>query len=289
MSLLTAPKTARWPFLVGDVLLIGLAWFFYTQATLPFNGPTLFACVACIAIGAILGTTPFIMDYRAAVRLAESNGLASTVDQIRELETIATTVAGATGQWQSVHEHAKSAGDSARKVSEQMSAEMKSFMEFFEKANDSERQHLKLEVDKLKREESDWLGVLIRTLDHVFAIHTAASQAGQQTFVDQLSQLQVACRDAARRVGLTSLEASSGMVFDPEQHQSAAGDEVPEGSRIVRTVATGFTFRGQKVRPIIVELQAAEAEPAAPSPEQMPQAESDTLSEDTSSEQELSL
>ena len=55
MSLLTAPKTVKWPFFVGDALVIGLAWFFYTQARLPFNGVTLLACVACVALGAVLG------------------------------------------------------------------------------------------------------------------------------------------------------------------------------------------------------------------------------------------
>ena len=97
-------------------MLLGLACFVYTQATLPFDGPTLAACVACVAIGALLGIAPFIMDYRAQVRLAESDGLAGTVDQIRGLQTIAAAVASATGKWQGVHEQASNAVDSARQA-----------------------------------------------------------------------------------------------------------------------------------------------------------------------------
>lgn len=256
MSLLSAPKTAKWPFFLGDALLIGLTWSFYAQAKLPFNGPTLAACVACIVLGAGLGIWPFILDYRAHLRLAEASGLASTVEQIKGLETIASAIANATGQWQSVHEQAAKAVDSARQVSDKMSAEMQSFMEFFEKANDSERQHLRLEVEKLKRAESDWLGVLVRILDHVFAIHSAARRAGQPRVVHQLTQFQHACRDAARRVGLTPFEAEAGTVFDPKQHQLASGGDAPEGARITETVATGFTFRGQMIRPVLVTLES---------------------------------
>ncbi|MCU0770359.1 MAG: nucleotide exchange factor GrpE [Verrucomicrobia bacterium] len=255
MSLITIPRTAKWPFFIGDALLTGLAWFLYTQARLPMNGPTLTACVACVILGALLGITPFIMDYKAEVRLLESSGLATTVEQIRGLETIAAAVNNATSQWQGVHEHATQTVNAARQVSEKMSQEMKSFIDFLEKANDSERQHLRLELDKLKRAEADWLGVLVRILDHVFAIHSAARRAGQDKVLEQLTQLQLACRDAARRVGLNPFEAEPGAPFDPNQHQVQTDGEVPDGARVAETLGTGFTFRGQKIRPAIVSLE----------------------------------
>lgn len=290
MSLPILPKTAKWPFFVGDALLIGLAWFFYAQASTPFDGPTLTACVACIAIGAMLGITPFIMDYRAEVRLAESNGLTDTLDQIRGLETIAAAVASATGKWQGVHERAGEAVDSARQVSEIMSGEMKSFMEFLEKANDSERQHLTLEVEKLKRAESDWLGVLVRILDHVYALRSAAVQSGQQKVIDQLTHFQMAVYDVARRVGLTPFSAEAGCTFDAEKHQLPNGGEVPAEARIAATLAVGYTFRGQMIRPAIVHLEGAEPLPPVEEPRQEPQpAEPVPKAEASSAEQELSL
>jgi len=271
MSLISAPRTVKWPFLLGDALLIGLTWFLYSQATRPLNGPTLAACVTCIAVGALLGVSPFIMEFRAQLRLTESNGLTTAVDQIRGLESIASAVASATSQWQGVHEHAGKAVDSAREVSDKMSAEMKSFVEFFDKARDSERQHLALEVDKLKRAESEWLGVLVRILDHVFAIQSAARRAGQEAVLNQLTQFQLACRDTARRVGLTPFEAEAGTIFDSKMHQLPEAGEVPEGSRITETLATGFTFRGQLVRPAIVALENGPGPAGASATESEPQ------------------
>jgi uncharacterized damage-inducible protein DinB len=290
MSLLTVPKTAKWPFLVGDALLLGLAWFFCVKATVPFDGPTLATCVACVAIGALLGIAPFMMDYRAEIRFAESEGLAETVDQIRGLQTIAAAIASATGKWQGVHEQASSAADSARQVSEKMSEEMVSFMDFLDKAKDSERQHLALEVDKLKRAESDWLGVLVRILDHAYALRAAAIKSGQSKVVDQLTQFQTAIRDVARRVGLAAFEAEAGTEFDPTKHQLPNGGEVPAGSRIAVTMATGIHFRGQMIRPVIVELEGGEPATPADQPSDSPQsAEVDTSSESSAPEQQLAL
>jgi molecular chaperone GrpE (heat shock protein) len=288
MSLLTVPKTIKWPFIVGDALLLGLAWFFYYQAKLPFNGATLAACVACVAIGAVLGIAPFIMDYRAELKMSESDSLVNTVDQIRGLETIAAAVSSATGKWQGVHEHATEAVNSARQVSDHMSTEMKSFMEFLEKARDSERQHLTLEVDKLKRAESEWLGVLVHIMDHGFALHSAARRSGDEKVIDQLTRFQFACRDVARRVGLVPFEAEVGTEFDAQKHQVPDGAEVPAEARIEATMATGFTFRGQMIRPALVRLgRPGSPEPATESQEGVDETPTDT--DGNSSEQELSL
>ena len=46
--------------------------------------------------------------------------------------------------------------------------------EFLAKANDSEKGFLRLEVDKLKRAEGEWLQTLVRILDHVNALHQGA-------------------------------------------------------------------------------------------------------------------
>ena len=290
MSLHTVPKTAKWPFFVGDALLLSLAWFVYAQATMPFNGPTLAACVACVTLGAVLGIAPFILDYGAGVRLAESEGLTGTVEQIRGLQTIAAAVASATGKWQGVHEQASSAVDAARQVSDKMSEEMTSFMDFLDKAKDSERQHLSLEVDKLKRAESDWLGVLVRILDHAYALRLAAVNSSQPKVVDQLTQFQTAIRDVARRVGLTPFEAQAGTEFDSTRHQLPNGEEVASGTRIAATMATGFNFRGQMIRPVIVALENRENAASTEQPGQSLQSADPSASpEGSEPEQELSL
>ena len=45
----------------------------------------------------------------------------------------------------------------ARHVADKMAAEAKAFAEFLQKANDTEKSHLRLEVEKFRRGESQWL------------------------------------------------------------------------------------------------------------------------------------
>lgn len=289
MSQLIAPKMVKWPFFMGDALLVALAWVFYRYADLPFDGPTLAGCLACVTLGALLGIAPFIIDYRAELRLAESNGLVTVTEKIDGLEQVAEAVANATSQWQSVHEHATQTTTAARQIADKMNDEMKSFMEFFEKANQSEKQHLSLEVEKLKRAESDWLTVIVTVLDHLYAINAAARKSGQPRVSEQLQQLQQACRDAARRVGLTALEVEPGTPFDPDLHTLPPGGEASEGARVAEAMATGYAFRGQRIRPALVALEGAPGVPeAASEPEPAPDQEGQSP-DAPPTEQELSL
>jgi hypothetical protein len=249
------PPTPRWPFFLGDALLVIFALIlFYTNRT-PTGCSVLVASTLCMALGALLGVMPFLMDDRAARRQEEAAGLASTVNQIRNLEAVASRIAEATAQWQSIHDHATQAAKAARTTAETMDTQMKSFMEFFQKANDSERQHLRLEVDKLRRSESDWVAVLVRIMDHVYAITAAGMRSGQRNVIAQLTQFQNACRDAARRVGLAPIEIDPGTPYDPDQHQLPEGVAPTPGARVAYTLATGYTLRGERVRPPLVQLE----------------------------------
>jgi molecular chaperone GrpE (heat shock protein) len=161
-----------------------------------------------------------------------------------------------------------------------MSTEMKSFIEFLEKANDAERQHLRLEVEKLKRGESDWVAVLVRVMDHVYAIHAAGVRSGQRNVVQQLTQFQNACRDALRRVGLVPIEVEPGTPFDAEQHQLPEGETPEAGVKVAGTLATGYTLRGERVRPPLVQLEGQAPE----SRESLPEKPGDAPPSDTSAD-----
>ena len=137
-----------------------------------------------------------------------------------------------------------------------MTAEQSSFRAFLEKAGDIERTHLRLEVEKLRRTEAEWLQVLVRILDHVYALYVAAVRSGQPGIIEQLGHFQAACRDTARRLGLVPVVAEPGTPFDPKVQQLAdANTVIPEPALVAETLATGYAFQGQMVRPVLVSLQ----------------------------------
>jgi len=169
---------------------------------------------------------------------------------------VAGQINGATGQWQGAQEQAAKVATLAQGIAERMGAEAKAFTQFMERANDGERATLRLEVEKLRRAESEWLQVLVRVMDHVYALQLGARRSGQPQLIEQLGNFQNACREAARRVGLTPFVAAADEPFDKQRHQLVDGNSVSQdGGKVAETVATGYTFQGRLLRPAIVRLE----------------------------------
>lgn len=273
MQDLTAPRLAKWPFFLGSAVLFGLfAWFMFHQTKSPENAWEVLASLGCVALGAWFLIWPFVLEYRSAAKLVESATLTTVVSQVQNLEQLATQISGATAQWQGVQEAADKTARQAKDIAQNMANEAKNFTEFLQRANDSEKATLRLEVDKLRRAEGEWLQVLVRILDHVHALNRAAAHSRQPNVIEQLSRFQNACHDAARRVGLAPFIAAPEEKFDTQIHQVMDGDgeaKAENGATVSETIASGFTFQGKLLRQALVRLQNASAPPVeeeAPAP-----------------------
>jgi molecular chaperone GrpE (heat shock protein) len=248
-------KMPKWPFFLGDAFLLGMAWFIYWESKYPLGRWEITACGVCVGLGAVLGILPYLLEYRALLKLVETSTLESVTEKIQKLETVAAQISGATNHWHSAQEQADKTAALAREISERMSAEVRDFSQFMEKINQGEKANLRLEVEKLHRAENDWLNVLVHMLDHVYALYHAAEHSGQANLIGQLGQFQTACRDVARRVGLVPLLASEAEPFDGKRHQCAKGETPPEGAVVAEMLATGYTFQGKFIRPALVRIQ----------------------------------
>ena len=274
-----APKLSLWPFVIvaviGDAVLYSLAWWIAQHSPAPLALWPLSGMIFCVFAGAGLSLAPFGAAYRANARLAEIQALAGTVAQIQQMDHVAAQINSATAQWQVMQDHANKSVAASGQVMERMTTEAKAFSEFMLKANDAEKAHLRLEVEKLRRGEAEWLQVVVRVFDHIFAIYQAGARSQQPAVCNQLGQFQNACREVIRRVGLTPFEVPPGEAFNPELHNLVDQEAKPPANALVaETLATGFTFQGQLIRPALVALQpVAAAEPApgaAPAEEDPP-------------------
>lgn len=256
MQNLTEPKLPKWPFFFGDFLLLGSAYFITVSSKLPLGILQVCLVVSCMAAAALVAILPFVLEYRLVSRLAEGKALTSAVAQVDNLEKVGAQITTATARWQTAQSEAEKVAAAAKGIADRMTSEVKAFTEFMQRINDSEKATLKLEVDKLRRAESEWLQVSVRMLDHVYALHLGATRSGQPKLIEQLGQFQLACRDAARRVGLTPFSANPADLFDAEKHQVLeANGTPPAGASVAETLATGYTFQGRLLRPALVRLQ----------------------------------
>jgi molecular chaperone GrpE (heat shock protein) len=251
-----APRLSKWPFILADVLLVGLAFLICVQGKSPLGAWEVVSCTLCTAVGAGCMVFPFILEYRVLVKLVLAEHLVNAAAGIHKLSEIADQVSRTTTHWQTVQESADKTAGAAKAVADRMAAEVKKFSETFQRAQEEEKSALQLEVGKLRRAENDWLQVLVRMLDHVFALHQAAMRSRQPSLIDQLGQFQNACRDAARRVGLAAFAPAPGENFNKQIHQLADGDAIPAPeSAVEQTVAAGYTFQGRLLRPALVQLR----------------------------------
>jgi molecular chaperone GrpE (heat shock protein) len=258
MSDLTNWKVPKWPFFLADALLLGFAYFFTLRA--PQSMQHWEIAVACVAFGAVLSLTPFYLDYRAMGKALEVNALGAVVEKIQNLEKISQQISSATNQLTVIQDLVQAeAGKTtavAKSIADQMAGEARQFSELMQKMNESEKAALRLEVEKLHRGETEWLQILVRILDHVFALHTAAVRTGDPKFAEPVTNFQNACREIAHRIGLVPFVAEQDEPFSAERHQVAGGKEnPPAGAVTAETVGTGFTFQGKLLRPAIVRLR----------------------------------
>jgi molecular chaperone GrpE (heat shock protein) len=262
----TVPK---WPFLLGDAALLAITWIIIQRAPHPIGHWEIVTAAACAALGAILGALPFILDYRAITKAIDASALGSISEKIQNLEKLSAQISAATNEWLNVQTQAEKISNGANELAEKMSGEVRQFSEFMERMNDSEKAALRLEVEKLRRAEGDWLQVLVRILDHIFALHAAAARSGQPKLAEQISNFQNACLDVARRIGLVPFAPAPDEPFNPEQHQTADGSKAGDGAVVGETAVAGYTFQGRLLRPAIVQLRGEksaspeESEPAA--------------------------
>ena len=253
-------KVTKWPFLLGalvnNALLMAAAYLLILRAPHPIGSWVIVTATICVTLGAVLGCLPFILDYRAITKVIDAGAIGAIGEKIQNLEKLAGQINAATNEWLNVQTQAEKISNVANEIAEKMAGEVRQFSEFMQKMNDSEKAALRLEVEKLRRGEAEWLQVLVRILDHVFLLHAAATRSGQPKLAEQIASFQSACRDAARRIGLVPFTAEPEEPFNPERHQAVGTEEKPPADAVVaETVGAGYTFQGRLLRPALVRLR----------------------------------
>jgi molecular chaperone GrpE (heat shock protein) len=248
-----------WPFILVDIFFLGLAALLLRVGHRPFLWWEAGFLMLCAAGGAWSFLTPFLRRYELEQGFSQVKLLADATGQIEKLEELATQISHATAQWHDVQNRSAETAEGARTVADKMTTEAKAFVEFMKKAGESEKAHLRLEVDKLRRTETEWIQIVVHILDHVFAFSQAARRSGQPALVEQVGQFQNSCRDAARRVGLAPTLGQEGEAFDPKLHQLAEDKTPGDNAVVADTVLSGYQFQGKLLRrPVVVLRETAD-------------------------------
>jgi hypothetical protein len=233
MSLLPAdpPRMPKWPFLVGDALLLGLALAIGFYAHNPFAGKPLVLIVACVALGAVLGTWPFIADY-------ESKRNEALDERQRGLEALAHTITSSAEQ---ISIAAQSLPGMAEAVTKSLKSVEQLPARFQEKMGEV-KQRLAEVSDARKGASAAENERLATTADHIL-------QA-----VTELAKFEAAAQKNLAAAG-DKLDAKAAQIFKQLDAKIAA----------LTTLAEKFSASPERARP-----EPAERASAAPLPEEKP-------------------
>lgn len=246
-----------WPFILADVVFLAFAALLLRFGHHPLTWQESALMTLCGGLGSLSFLAPFWRRNADAAALSQARLLAEAAGQIQKLDQLGGLIISATHRWRELQTDTCKAAESAKQCAERISAEAQAFEEFMVKANDSERAHLRLEVEKLRRGDGERLQVLIHVLDHVFALFQAAKRSGQPALAEQIGHFQNACREAARRIGLVQIAVPPGEAFDGKLHQLPENISAENGAAVEDTLVAGYTFQGQVLRRPVVSLKAA--------------------------------
>lgn len=151
------PKLPKWPFLIGDAALLGLAWLIADQSRTPFAGTPLIAIVTCVALGALSAAIPFLADYarRQDEALDErQRGLDSLARIVAaSAEQISIAAKGLHEITELAHRNVKAAEQLPHKLQEKIAT----FKAELDNVNADEREELEKEITTLRAAESERL------------------------------------------------------------------------------------------------------------------------------------
>lgn len=253
----------KWPFVVANVMLVGLDLWMLKQLLPPHDNWDRVLAGLCLLVGAWaawLHCRAWLVEYETRTRLQENEELKGAVEQISQLAEVGKLVTEATSRWQAAHEASAASVQAAREVSERMGREVVEFQQFLQQSQQTQIDHLNLEIDKLRRSERDWLQSIALILDHTHALHQAALRSNQPQVGAQLSTFQAACHDALRRVGVGVYLPDIGLSFDERSLALLDGSPQPEAGFVIQGVAApGISFQGQLLRKALVVLGPSQA------------------------------
>jgi len=245
----------KWPFFLSDIIFIGLGYWISTLIQGEPESWQIISIVVCAVFGTGFAVAPFYFEYRAEAKAVEIAQLTSVAKEVNKMENVAAQISEATENWEAVQEQSTQTAKLAEEIAQGIAASVKEHDAFMAQAGNEEVGALKLEVEKLRRAEVDWVNTLVATLDLVYRLERSAVASGKEQFIRTMGQFQGQCRDTARRVGLVAFEAENGVPFDSDQHALPPEDSPKDGVKVVETRLPGFRLQGKVVRKPLVAVE----------------------------------
>ena len=208
------PKLPKLPFLIGDVALLGAAWYLVYRDTGPLESNTIIAVTVCVGVASILGAVPFLTDYARKQdealdeRQRGLEALSRTINSAAEQISIAAN--GLNELTDLTHKNLKHAEQLPHKLQDKIAE----FNAQLDNAREDDREELEKELVELRTSETERLQATSEK------VHKA---------IQELTRLEAAVQ-----------QHSGNRTADVERAQKAAGDVYASANAALAEAFTGL-------------------------------------------------
>ena len=244
----------KWPFLFADIIFIGLGYWISTLIQGEAESWQIISILTCAFLGAGFAVAPFYFEYRAEAKAVEIAQLTSVAKEVSKMEAVAELISEASKNWGAIQDTSEQTAKLADEIATGIATTVKDHGEFMATASTEQLATLNLEVEKLRRTESDWANTLVSVLDLVFRLKQSAVASGKEQFIETMALFQNQCRDCARRVGLVAFEVESGTPFVSAEHRLPEDESAREDAVVAETRLPGYRLQGRLLRKPLVRL-----------------------------------
>jgi hypothetical protein len=214
MNLDPAPRLPKWIFLVIDLGLLLTAFIIVFFNKDPYAPVPFVSAVICVALAAIIGLIPFLIDY--AADSAEYVQLERTkiAEHVQRLNAASESLARASAQIKAVEEAVHKTAHAAENLPYRMQEKLAEFNQQLAQVEDEEKERLTEELTALRQSESERLQTIAdkihKTAGELSALEStarkqlaAAQDAAAGKFESRLNAIVAAAETKLARLEVT--------------------------------------------------------------------------------------
>ncbi|HEX7631947.1 MAG TPA: hypothetical protein VF388_07435 [Lacunisphaera sp.] len=254
MNLDPAPRVSKTVFLLIDAGLLVTAFSISYLVKDPFAPLPFVLSVLCIALAAVVGLMPYLIDYAADSAEYVQAERAKIADHVQRLNAASESLARAAAQIKAVEEAVHKSAHAAENLPYRMQEKLAEFNQQLAQTEDEEKERLTEELTQLRQSESERLQTIADK------IHKAAGE---------LSSL-----EATARKQLAAAQDAAAGKFETRLNAIVAAAEAKLATLSVAVVAAPAPAEATPGRPTespvavapVAETKPEPEAPAAPAP-----------------------
>lgn len=183
-----APRLPKLPFILGNIALLGLAWFIYARHPNPFSPLPLFIIFVCFVLGILTSLYPYVINN---LRDQADSGVSlrhELDEQFKRLVSASEHLQNSILQLKSVGEASAKAIEAAGQLPARMQEKIADFGRQIESTENKDKVRLEQEVARLRSAEAERQTAVANQIASALAEWTAAEADARRSLAEVIQQ-----------------------------------------------------------------------------------------------------